>query len=72
MAGLRLTAGNKYKPSFWQEPPAQREWNDLLFPREWPLSHYEMSFLLPHFLKEGRGVLDVYFTRVLQPRLDEP
>ena len=63
---------NKYKPSFWQEPPAQREWNDLLFPREWPLSHYEMSFLLPHFLKEGRGVLDVYFTRVFNPVWTNP
>jgi anaerobic selenocysteine-containing dehydrogenase len=25
---------------------------------------YEMSFLLPHFLREGRGALDVYFSRV--------
>ncbi len=26
-----------------------------------------MSILLPHFLKEGRGKLDVYFTRVFNP-----
>lgn len=26
-----------------------------------------MSFLLPHFLKEGRGRLEVYFTRVFNP-----
>jgi anaerobic selenocysteine-containing dehydrogenase len=26
-----------------------------------------MSFLLPHFLKEGRGRLDTYFTRVVNP-----
>ena len=26
-----------------------------------------MSILLPHFLKEGRGRLDVYFTRVFNP-----
>ena len=26
-----------------------------------------MSFLLPHFLKEGRGKIDVYFTRVFNP-----
>ena len=63
---------NKYKPVFWEEPPGQREWNELLFPREWPLSHYEMSFLLPHFLKEGRGRLDVYFTRVYNPVWTNP
>ncbi|MGD8856042.1 MAG: molybdopterin dinucleotide binding domain-containing protein, partial [Chloroflexota bacterium] len=34
---------------------------------EWPLAHYEMSFLLPHFLEEGRGDIDVYFTRVYNP-----
>ena len=62
--GTSPHAWNKYKPVFWKEPPPQKDWNELLFPKEWPLSHYEMSFLLPHFLKEGRGRLDVYFTRV--------
>jgi len=65
-------AWNKYKPVFWEEPSGQRQWNDLLFPKEWPLSHYEMSFLLPHFLKEGRGKLDVYFTRVYNPVWTNP
>ena len=63
---------NKYKPVFWEEPPGQKEWNELLFPREWPLSHYEMSFLLPHMLKEGRGKLDTYFTRVYNPVWTNP
>ncbi len=63
---------NKYKPVFWDEPPGQKEWNELLFPREWPLSHYEMSFLLPHMLKEGRGRLDTYFTRVYNPVWTNP
>jgi len=31
-----------------------------------------MSFLLPHFLKEGRGTLDVYFTRVYNPVWTNP
>ncbi len=70
--GTSAHAWNKYKPSFWEEPPGPKEWNDLLFPREWPLSHYEMSFLLPHFLKEGRGKLDVYFTRVYNPVWTNP
>jgi anaerobic selenocysteine-containing dehydrogenase len=70
--GTSPHAWNKYKPVFWEEPPGQRAWNELLFPREWPLSHYEMSFLLPHFLKEGRGRLDVYFTRVYNPVWTNP
>jgi len=32
----------------------------------------EMSFLLPHFLNEGRGKLDVYFTRVYNPVWTNP
>jgi anaerobic selenocysteine-containing dehydrogenase len=70
--GTSPHAWNKYKPTFWEEPPPQPSWNELLFPREWPLSHYEMSFLLPHFLKEGRGKLDVYFTRVYNPVWTNP
>ena len=31
-----------------------------------------MWFLLPHFLKEGRGKLDVYFTRVYNPVWTNP
>ena len=34
--------------------------------------YYEMSFLLPHFLKEGRGKIDVYFTRVYNPVWTNP
>jgi anaerobic selenocysteine-containing dehydrogenase len=70
--GTSPHAWNKYKPVFWDEPPAHAEWNELLFPPEWPLSHYEMSYLLPHFLKEGRGRLDVYFTRVYNPVWTNP
>ena len=57
---------------FFESRPPQKDWNELLFPREWPLSHYEMSFLLPHFLKEGRGKLDTYFTRVYNPVWTNP
>ena len=39
---------------------------------EYPLAQNEMSFLLPHFLKEGRGKLDVYFTRVYNPVWTNP
>lgn len=63
-----LPAGwNKYKASLINVPPPQNHWNELHWPREFPLAHYEMSFLLPHFLLEGRGKIDVYFTRVFNP-----
>jgi len=38
--------------------------NELLYPQEWPLCVHEMSPLLPHFSKEGRGRIEAYFTRV--------
>jgi anaerobic selenocysteine-containing dehydrogenase len=65
--GTLPSAWNKFKPKGFSSPPAQKFWNELHFPLEYPLSHYEMSFLLPHFLKEGRGKLQVYFTRVFNP-----
>ncbi len=65
--GTSPSGWNKFKPSMFDKPPAQRFWNDIHWPMEFPLAHYEMSFLLPHFLKENRGKLAVYFTRVFNP-----
>ena len=65
--GHNLNAWNKFVPKPFSVPPAQKNWNELLYPREWPLCTHEMSFLLPHFLKEGRGRIDAYFTRVVNP-----
>lgn len=67
VGGTLPSAWNKFKPKGFSTPPAQKFWNELHFPLEYPLAHYEMSFLLPHFLKEGRGKLAVYFTRVFNP-----
>lgn len=67
-AGGCLPAGwSKYKASLVNVPPPQNHWNELHWPREFPLAHYEMSELLPHFLLAGRGRIDVYFTRVFNP-----
>ncbi|MCA9914070.1 MAG: formate dehydrogenase, partial [Anaerolineae bacterium] len=69
------TAGNswnKFVPKPFKTPPAFNAWNELQLPIEWPLAHYELSFLLPHFLKEGRGDIDVYFTRVYNPMWINP
>ncbi len=65
--GTSPSGWNKVKPTVFDQPPAQKFWNELHFPNEYPLAHYEMSFLLPHFLKENRGKLDTYFTRVFNP-----
>ncbi len=67
VGGTSPSAWNKFKPNVPNKPLAQRFWNELHFPNEYPLAHYEMSFLLPHFLKEGRGKMAVYFTRVFNP-----
>ncbi|MBE7474775.1 MAG: formate dehydrogenase [Anaerolineae bacterium] len=70
--GTSGNAWNKFVAAPFDTPPPQKKWNELLFPKEWPLAHYEMSFLLPHFLLEGRGKLDVYFTRVYNPVWTNP
>lgn len=63
---------NKFVPRPFVEPPRQKVWNELTWPREFPLTHHELSFLLPHFLKEGRGKLSMYFTRVYNPVWTNP
>ncbi len=70
--GLSPSGWVKFKPEHWNMPPPHSRWNELLWPKEYPLSYHEMSFLLPHFLKEGRGKLDVYFTRVYNPVWTNP
>ena len=65
--GHNLNAWNKFVPRPCSVPPPQKRWNELLYPPEWPLCHHEMSFLLPHLIKEGRGRLDTYFSRVFNP-----
>ena len=63
---------NKFVPKPYKSPPAVDAWNELQLPHEYPLAHYELSFLLPHFLEEGRGTIDVYFTRVYNPMWINP
>jgi anaerobic selenocysteine-containing dehydrogenase len=70
--GVSANSWNKFVPKPFKSPPAVNAWNELQLPLEWPLAHYEMSFLLPHFLEEGRGVIDVYFSRVYNPMWINP
>jgi anaerobic selenocysteine-containing dehydrogenase len=70
--GTAPAAANKFIPAPPMMPPAPRAWNELMWPREFPLAFFEMSFLLPHFLKERRGKLAAYFTRVYNPVWTNP
>jgi anaerobic selenocysteine-containing dehydrogenase len=70
--GVFPNAWNKFVPKPIYTPPHPPRWNELTWPGEYPLAMNELSFLLPHFLKEGRGRLDVYFTRVYNPVWTNP
>jgi anaerobic selenocysteine-containing dehydrogenase len=70
--GVFPNAWNKFVPKPIYTPPHPPRWNELTWPREYPLAMNELSFLLPHFLKDGRGRLEVYFTRVYNPVWTNP
>ncbi|MEM7351345.1 MAG: molybdopterin dinucleotide binding domain-containing protein, partial [Acidobacteriota bacterium] len=79
LTGSVATPGGTY-PNAWNKFVAQPihlpkhpdKWNELNWPGEFPLCMYELSFLLPHLVKEGRGRLEVYFTRVYNPVWTNP
>jgi anaerobic selenocysteine-containing dehydrogenase len=70
--GVFPNAWNKFVPRPIYTPPHPKMWNEITWPREYPLSMNEMSFLLPHLLMDGRAKLDVYFTRVYNPVWTNP
>jgi anaerobic selenocysteine-containing dehydrogenase len=71
--GTAPNTWNKFVPAMPNKPALGPDvWNELLFPAEYPLAYFEMSMLLPHFLKEGRGKVAAYFTRVYNPVWTNP
>jgi anaerobic selenocysteine-containing dehydrogenase len=70
--GTYPNAWNKFVPRPPRLPKHPEHWNELTWPGEYPLAMYEVSFLLPHLLREERGRLDVYFTRVYNPVWTNP
>jgi len=71
--GTAPNTWNKFVPAMPNRPAVGPDvWNELLFPPEYPLAFFEMSYLLPHFLKEGRGTVAAYFTRVYNPVWTNP
>jgi anaerobic selenocysteine-containing dehydrogenase len=72
VGGTSPNGWNKFIAHGFDVPPGHTEWNELLWPAEYPLSCNEMSILLPHFLNEDRGRLEVYFSRVYNPIWTNP
>ncbi len=70
--GTSPNGWDKFIAHGFDVPEGHDQWNELLWPAEYPLSTNEMSFLLPHLLQDGRGDLDVYFTRVYNPVWTNP
>ncbi|HLI59062.1 MAG TPA: molybdopterin-dependent oxidoreductase [Solirubrobacteraceae bacterium] len=65
--GMSPNAWDKFVPAPWRRPEPNRRWNEINWPREFPLSCNEMSILYPHFLLDERATQPVLFTRVLNP-----
>jgi anaerobic selenocysteine-containing dehydrogenase len=70
--GTYPNAWNKFVARPIHLPHHPAAWNELTYPLEYPIAQNELSFLLPHFVEEGRGQLDVYFTRVYNPVWTNP
>ncbi|MDE2871838.1 MAG: molybdopterin-dependent oxidoreductase, partial [Gemmatimonadota bacterium] len=71
--GTYPNSWNKFVPRPIRMPPGHpKHWNDLTWPADYPLSLMEMSFLLPHLVRERDRRLAVYFTRVYNPVWTNP
>ncbi len=70
--GLYPNAWNKFVARPIHLPRHPEHWNELTWPLEYPLAQNEVSFLLPHLVKQRRKRLDVYFTRVYNPVWTNP
>lgn len=70
--GTSPNGWNKFIPHGPTMPGGHNSWNELLWPKEFPLSTNELSILLPHFLLDGRGKIDTYFSRVYNPVWTNP
>ncbi|BAS29222.1 molybdopterin dinucleotide binding domain-containing protein [Limnochorda pilosa] len=70
--GCLPNASAKFVPRPPSHPYPPSVWNEVAWPREYPLAHFEVSFLLPHLLERQDQRIDVYFTRVYNPVWTNP
>jgi len=70
--GVNPNSWDKFAPKPSENPGPGSDWNTRSWPDEYPLAHYEMSFLLPHLLRKQGSRIDTYFTRVYNPVWTNP
>ena len=70
--GTSPAAWHRFVPAAFARPRPQGRSNHLLRPADFPLTHCDMGFLLPYFLKEGRVRLGVYITSFCNPVRTNP
>jgi anaerobic selenocysteine-containing dehydrogenase len=71
--GLFPNSWNKFVPKPPRLPHQHpRKWNEVLWPDGYPLALMEMSFLMPHLMRDQDAFVDVYFTRVYNPVWTNP
>jgi len=70
--GLYPNAWNKFVAKPIHSPSHPETWNELNWPTDYPLAMYELSFLLPHIMRERKSRLEVYFSRVYNPEWTNP
>ncbi len=80
LLGALATEGGTF-PNSWNKftprPPRlphqrPKKWNEVTWPREYPLALMEMSFLMPHLMRDQGAHVEVYFTRVYNPVWTNP
>ncbi len=80
LVGALATEGGTF-PNSWNKftprPPRlphqhPKRWSEVLWPRQYPLALMEMSFLMPHLMRDQDAFVDVYFTRVYNPVWTNP
>jgi anaerobic selenocysteine-containing dehydrogenase len=73
VGGTFPNSWNKFSPKPIRAPQQHpRRWNEVLWPREYPLALMEMSFLMPHLMNDQKAYVDTYFTRVYNPVWTNP
>ncbi|MEZ4570022.1 MAG: hypothetical protein R2849_06790 [Thermomicrobiales bacterium] len=71
--GTSPNAWDKFVPTPWNKPGPQSRWNEIMWPKEYPLAHHEMSFpdAAPDARRRTRPQDGRLFHPRLQPGLDE-
>jgi len=64
--GTHPNSWHKFKAKAFAQPGPQSMWNELLYPKDYPLAFHELSPILPYLVTEEQRI-DTYFSRVFNP-----